>query len=158
MSTQPDLRVIRSYEALEALPEHLRPLVHEYGLPIVQACLMAGVTRPNIIHQLVREIWEGARASRQNRQRSGVLDWLLVQAGAEITSPELARALKMNNLQIVPAVPTARMINASLAEVSGFNQRVTKTEKHRLRLAAALKAEENYFERLSEPRVKLVQR
>jgi hypothetical protein len=39
---------------------------------------------------------------------------------------------------IVPIDPTRAMIDASLSEVSGFNVRVTKEEKHRRRLKAAL--------------------
>lgn len=139
-------RAEKVFDTIDNMPADLRQCVHEYGFAIVSSCIQAGVTRPAIIHQLVREIWEGARSSRQGRARSGMLDWLLLQAGAEINTIELCRVLKSSNLLILPVGPTKKMIDASLAEVSGFNQRVTKFEKHELRLKAALRAGESYFE------------
>jgi len=115
----------------------LRECVHEFGLPIVTACLQFGVRNPAHIRQLVREVWAGAR---QHGQRSGVvgtLDWLLIQAGVPISGAGLRRLIG-NSMVIVPIDPTRAMIDASLSEVSGFNVRVTKEEKHRRRLKAAL--------------------
>jgi hypothetical protein len=138
-----DGKIARSERALAMTDEMtpgLRECVHEYGFAIVNACRMAGVTRPAMIHLLVREIWEGARQPRQRRANMNTLDWLLVQAKAEVTSAELIRVLRNNDLVIVPICPTTAMINASMKEVSGFTERVTKCEKHRRRLTAAIKA------------------
>lgn len=118
----------------------LRECVHEFGLAIVAACLAAGVSRPRTIRQLVKEVWAGARQSSQTSDARGTLDWLLIQAGAQISAKTLYRVLAENNLVIVSAEPTRPMLNASLAEVSGFTVRCTKEEKHRRRLRAALRA------------------
>jgi len=139
MSARIRERTERSFEDIEAMPPALRQCVHEYGYAIVQACLQCGVTNPNNIHQLVREIWDGARQPKQRRPRGGSLDWILIQAGAEISAATLVRVLAQNNLHIVPADPTTAMVEASKAEVSDFCERVTKTEKHRRRLRAAIK-------------------
>lgn len=143
-------RAVRAIGEVDSMPADLRQCVHEYGYAIVNSCINAGVTRPAIVHQLVREIWEGARASRQGRTRSGMLDWLLLQAGAEITAAELCRVLRHSNLVILPLSPTKKMIEASMAEVSGGNERMTKRDKHIRRLIAALKSEENYFEAIAK--------
>jgi hypothetical protein len=79
-----------------------------------------------------------------------MLDWLLVQAKAEISAPELSRVFASQNLLIIPQMPTAPMVEASLAAVSGHTIVCTKREKHRLRLVAALAAEPNYLDRLSK--------
>lgn len=140
----------RSMETVDEMPPDLRACVHEYGLPIVRACLDAGVRQPNRIHQLVREIWEGARNSMQGRRPPGdMLDWLLIQAGASITAAQLGRVLHSQNLLIVPRFPTNVMVEASLATVANHGLICSKREKHRLRLAAALAAEPNYVERVS---------
>lgn len=130
----------RSFDDIEHMPPELRECVHEYGYAIVKACQQAGVTRPANIHQLVREIWDGARQPGQKRGTGGTLDWMLIQAGANISAAVLLRVLENSGLAIVPIHPTREMIEASKAEVSGFNQVVTKSEKHRLRLIAAIKA------------------
>lgn len=124
----------------DEMPRELRECVHEYGYAIVHACLDNGVKRPGQIHQLVHEIWEGARQPSQRRERLGMLDWVLLQAGAQISAATLLRILAGNSMAIVPLMPSTAMVAASMAEVSGFNVRVTKTEKHRRRLTAAVKA------------------
>ena len=137
--------VVRQIEAVDRMPPNLRQCAHEYGYAIVEACLQAGVRDPRKIRNLVREIWAGARQPGQktsgNRNATmDHLDWILLQAGAEISAAKLVRFLHDFNWTISPLYPNVAMINASLAEVSGYNERMTKTEKHRRRLAAALKA------------------
>lgn len=139
----------KSFDHTDAMSPAMRQCVHEYGYAVVNACLVAGIRTHGQIHQLVREVWEGARQPRQRRPRGGTLDWLLLQAGAQISAAELSRVLKNNNLAIVPLEPTRQMLAASIAEVSGFNVQCTKTEKHRRRLTAALKAGSNYLEHKS---------
>ena|ERR1700677_2280860 len=130
----------RSFDRIEQMPPALRNCVHEFGEPIVTACLLAGVREPRRIRQLVKEIWEGARHPTQRRQRLGTLDWILTQAGAQINAKTLIRILRDNSYYLVPNHPTQQMIDASMKEVANFDLRITKTEKHRLRLVAAIAA------------------
>ena len=133
----------QSYEAcalVDRMTPELRECVHEFGLAIVTACMCQGIKSPRSIRHLVKEIWAGAR---QPQQRSGAyqtLDWILIQAGAQISAAKLRRVLAEYSLVIVPTSPTKAMISASMAEVSDFTQRVTKQEKHVRRLRAALKS------------------
>lgn len=129
---------INSFNVTDTMPPELRACVHEYGYAIVHVFLQHGIRKPSVIHQIVRECWEGARQPSQKRPDMGTLDWLLVQREANISAAELIRALRYNDLLVVPRTPTRQMLTASMAEVSGFNERITKTEKHRRRLAAAL--------------------
>lgn len=138
----------RSLSAVDSMSPAWRECVHEYGYAIVHACLEAGVTEPRRVHQLVREIWDGARSYVDKKKPAGTLDWLLMQS-AGISVSGLSRALANESLQIVPKHPTQRMILASLGEVSGFNVQCTKFEKHQRRLQAALSAEANYFSRMN---------
>lgn len=124
----------------DAMSPDLRACVHEFGFPIVDACLQAGVSMAANIRQLVMEIWAGARQTGQAGGAEGTLDWVLAQAGANINAARLERVLADFNFRIVPAHPTREMLEASMGEVSGFTERVTKTEKHRRRLIAAIKA------------------
>lgn len=136
-----------SFFLVDQMSPDLRECVHEYGLAIVEACLQAGVKEPRKIRQLVREIWDGARQPRQRRSPGGTLDWLLIQAGAEITAAELARVLWSSDLVIAPICPTQEMLAASMGTVSDFTIICSKQEKHRRRLVAAMKAAASYFER-----------
>lgn len=130
----------RSLDRVDALPSELRSLVHDYGEPIVYALVKHGVTSPIAIREIVREVWTGPR---QMSQRSGVknaVDWLLFNSGANINSGTLRRLLADSCLYIVSANPTRAMLDASMSEVSGFNVRCTREEKHRRRLRAAILA------------------
>ena len=145
----PNLRqsCVRALERTDALPAHLRALVHEYGFAIVHAMVEAGVRDPQRIHHLVHEVWAGARqpnqrTGRRHSKRSPVLDqldWLLVQAGSEVTAETLVRVLNQSDLIIIPCEPSARMVAASL-DATNHMGRVTKEQKHRNRLRSALKA------------------
>lgn len=135
-----------SFAVTDGMPPKLKQCVHEYGFAIVKACLQAGVSKPEHIHQLVREIWDGARQPRQSRRRGGQIDWILIQANAEITAAELSRVLFNNGLGIVPLAPTRAMLDASMAEVANFDVRCTKLEKHRRRLMAAVAVGSKYLE------------
>src|SRR5580704_1124000 len=91
-------RSLRALEATDNLSPGLRACVHEFGSAIVHAFVQAGIKDPRRIRQLVHECWEGARQPAQRnrigRQRSPVvdnLDWILVQAKAEITAERLLR-------------------------------------------------------------------
>jgi hypothetical protein len=125
----------------DAMAPELRQCVHEYGLPIVSACVKYGVRKPAHIHELVKEIWDGARQLGQ--RGNGVenrLDWLLMQAGAVISAATLIRFLHSHSMVILPNHPTDQMIDASLETVANHDVRVTKRQKHTLRLRAAIDA------------------
>lgn len=137
----------KTFERLEQLSPQLRQCVHEYGLPIVEACLQAGVKDPRRIHNLVKEIWNGARQKGQrntNRHKrcavQDTLDWALIQSGSEMSAETFVRILWEHSLVIVPREPTLAMIEASKATVSNYDLKITKSDKHRLRLRAALDA------------------
>lgn len=134
---------INAWADIESMPSDLRECVHEYGYAIVKACLIAGVNKPGAIHQLVREIWEGARQPGQRGKLAGVprvyntLDWVLTQAGPDISAATLARVLANNSHTIAPLTPTREMIAASMNAINGMGL-LTKRDKHQIRLRAAL--------------------
>lgn len=140
MNHQMSDRRRRQMAFVDDMPPGLRACVHEFGLPIVFACLEARVTSPAAIRQLVAAIWAGARQVSQRSDAYDTLDWLLVQADSRISGRTLRRVLAGYNLAIVPESPTRAMLNASMAEVSDFQARITKEEKHRRRLRAAIRA------------------
>lgn len=142
----PSQKSLRSFEDTDNMSPDLRRCVQEYGYAIVKACMFNGVTKASRIHQLVREIWDGARQPSQCRSRGGTIDWMLLQAGAEINAAMLSRLLKNAGMVAVPIEPTRRMLDASMAEVSQFKDRITKEEKHRRRLVAALLVGGDYLE------------
>lgn len=131
---------VEALDRIDKMPPELRKCVHEYGLPIVSVCLKHGVKEPNKIRELVREIWSGARETAQRNQALGLVDWILLNSGSSLTVKGLNRLLADSTHVISPIEPTRTMLNASMAEVANFNERVTKEEKHRRRLRAALRA------------------
>jgi hypothetical protein len=145
-----DPRTIRNLDALEQMPRALRECVHEFGSPIVNGLMQCGVIDPARIRLIVHTCWMGARQPNQRiggtknlRNQSPVvdqLDWLLIQSGCGVSAATLLRVLWMNGMVIVPYQPSPSMIEASMATVSTFDQAVTKHEKHRQRLRAAIEA------------------
>lgn len=139
-------RAMKANAVVDAMPSDLRKVVHEFGYAAVQACLLAGVTQPAKIRHLILEIWAGARAPNQQRTGSGTnrainhLDWLLVQQACPVGASTLLSILADHHHVLVPKHATGAMIDASLATVANHNLRVTKREKHQLRLDAAIKA------------------
>lgn len=138
----------RTYEQMErvdAMPADLRSCVHEFSCPIVRTCVDLGIKNPQHIRALVSTIWDGARQPQNaaNFRQSSVmmhLDWLLSQAGAQINAARLVRFLHGHHWVMVPLHANAAMVNASMATISEFNERITKQEKHKRRLIAALDA------------------
>lgn len=164
-----DAQIRKGADAADALNPGLRQCVHEYGAPIVNACLQAGVRDPRRIHNLVREVWDGARQHGQRNYTGGTprnamadkIDWLLLQAGAEISAQTLVRILYGGAFVILPLHPSERAVEASMATVSNFDRKVTKAEKHRLRLRAAQETEARklwpqLFEPFEKPVIRLV--
>lgn len=143
-------RSIRDFDLMEKMAPSLRAVVYEFGFETVNACRQAGVTDPARIRQLIVEVWEGARQPSQ-RKTSGresrvcnKLDWLLLQAGAEISAEGLLRLLRLNNFVLVPFDPSPQMVEASMDAVK-FMGTVSKSEKHRRRLKAAHQAAINHL-------------
>lgn len=140
-------KTIKSFETVDTMTPSLRACVHEFGLPIVQALMDNGIKSPQRIRHLVLEIWNGAR---QHGQRTGFrspaspvmakLDWLLIQNQAGISAATLLRVLASSDMVIVPREPSGAMIHASMAEVDRTMAPLTKPEKHRRRLRAAVMA------------------
>lgn len=130
----------KAMDMADNLPASLRPCVHEFGLAIVTACVGCGVNTPSKIRFLVKEIWAGARQPSQMGNAYETLDWLLMQAGAGISAATLRRLLAEYSIAIVPDSPSTVMVEASMAEVSGHNEIMTKREKHIRRLRAAIRA------------------
>jgi hypothetical protein len=138
-------RALRALEETDGMPRELRECVHEFGYAIVRACLNAGVRDPARIRQLVAEIWRGARhqgGRRVGRPQSSalnLLDWVLLQAGAQITAAALIRLLDTNSLAVVVKEPTSAMVDASMSALDhvGF---VSKRDKHKMRLRAGIAA------------------
>jgi hypothetical protein len=122
----------------------MRRCVHEYGLPIVDACLTAGVQEPRRIRQLVRDIWCGTRDTGNqklvgHKGMIGRLEWVLAQNNSPIGAMTLLRILEQSDFYIVPRTPWACMVEASMNETRKHGL-LTKQEKHRVRLIAAVKA------------------
>lgn len=139
-------RVMRSLEAVDKMPSELRACVHEFGYAIVNAFVIAGISNPATIRRLVFECWNGARQPRQrgglNKSHSPVLDqldWILVQAKAEINAKALIRLLDQNSMVIVPKEPSPAMVRASMDAVHHMGV-VSKSVKHTNRLRAAIRA------------------
>jgi hypothetical protein len=138
----------KALEETDRLPADLRECVHEYGLPIVTVLMKHGIRRGAVIREIVREIWAGARQTSQRRAPSSTLDWYFVQAGIDLNTPTLLRLLEDQSLIIVPKNATIQMIEASMDTVSKHDMVITKRQKHKLRLDAALEAGSKHLRRL----------
>jgi hypothetical protein len=144
--TLPD-SAIRGLELTDEMSPALRQCVHEFGFPIVDAFLTLGVTQPRHIRHLVTACWLGARSPLDRPRRSGgprsglldQLDWLLIQSGSAVSAETLLRLIKQSGFVILPLDPTNIMVDASI-EATAEMGLVSKREKHRGRLAAALRA------------------
>lgn len=113
-------RAISRMEKIDKMPEGIRALVHEYGLGVVQAFLDIGVTKPKQIAHLIGTVQRGSN-----------------EVGDRTRSPK-----QTSYYVYVPVEPTDRMIAASMETCSNLDMKVTKREKHRLRLVAAIKAQQ----------------
>lgn len=141
-------RALRALDDTDQMSAELRACVHEFGYAIVRAFISQGIDDPKKIRVLVREIWDGARQPAQRnrigRKHSPVLDsldWVLIQAGAQISAHALLKYLWSKGFAVIPWEPSTVAIEASLATVSGGNVVCTKYEKHRRRLRAAIHAQ-----------------
>lgn len=111
-------RVINRMDRIDAMEPDLRALVHEHGLTMVQAFLDVGVKKANQIAHLIMVVTRGS-----------------TEVGDRRENPRLT-SMKV----FVPLEPSDRMIEASMATVANHDMPMTKREKHRLRLKAAIQA------------------
>lgn len=111
-------RSIARMEKVDAMTPEMRILVHEYGLTVVQSFIDLKVDKPRQILHLIKTVLKGS-----------------VEIGDRTMMPKLS-SMKV----YVPVEPTERMVLASMAQVSNFDMKITKYEKHRLRLKAAIEA------------------
>lgn len=129
---------VEELNVVDMMPGDLRECVHEFGLPIVRTLMKFGIKDARHMREIVREIWLGARQDGQRADTLNTIDVLLSRG--DVTLRGLIRFLAENNTALVQMEPTRVMLEASMAEVSGFNVRCTREEKHRRRLRAALRA------------------
>lgn len=137
----------RTLAATDELPGPQRELVHEFGFEIVRAFRDAGIKEPRIVRHLVLTCWDGPRSmsetTRKHAPQSRImqrLDWLLINARASITAETLVRVLWHSNVALIPMSPSEVMVDASIAATADMGL-VSKYEKHRGRLRAALVAQ-----------------
>lgn len=133
-------RSLKDFDEMDAWPKAMRECVQEFGIAIVRACRQAGVKEPRHIRMLVREIWAGARTPYETHRKDPLsnLDWVLIQNGCPVSALSFMRLLEHSNYLVVPREPNTPMVNASMAALDGHGW-VSKSTKHRLRLAAANK-------------------
>lgn len=146
---------VRALAVVDSMPRGLRECARDFGYPIVQACLDAGVSDVRRIRQLVHSIWCGAREPGQRGDYGagsgsssiiGQLDWLLLQNGSALTAHTLVRVLREHNMVIMPLEPTTQGVTASIGALDEahigirFGKTITTERKHITRLRAALNA------------------
>ena len=65
-------RRVARMERVDAMPEDIRELVHEYGLTVVDAFLSCGVTKANRIRHLVETVLDEFSPTRGSRSSQGI--------------------------------------------------------------------------------------
>jgi hypothetical protein len=125
-------------DEVDRMSPPIRACVHDFGYPIVKTFLKFGCQNPTMIREVVREILFGVRDGGQKTSAYDALEFVLSRGPVNVH--QLLCILEENGLALVPANPTRAMLEASEAEVSGGTVRITKRDKHRLRLTAALRA------------------
>lgn len=135
------LRTQRSLDRVDAMPAPLRACVHDFGLPVVEAFIHAGVTDPRAIRNIVGLCWAGASATPSNGRRgfAAHIDALLLRTSGAPHADALAALLRHSACAILPMTATAAMVNASIAEVERHGN-LSRERKHMVRINAALRA------------------
>jgi hypothetical protein len=130
-------------ESVDDLPPAYRALVHEFGYSVVRAFHDSGVREPEKIRHLIRSVWLGAREPGNVQGKSiysqpthRTMDMLLSQ-GRITGMAGLISNLRSQSAVIVSVTPTDAMVRASI-EATGRMGLVSKAEKHRGRLLAAI--------------------
>lgn len=139
-------KTLRSLDDVDRMSPELRKCVHEFGYEVVSSIIQAGVTNPNKIRNIIHSCLLGPRNS-YNRSGKGSsyspllrsIDALLVNSGSNLTAEGLLRFLSLNHMVIVPREPSPAMIDASIEAIRHMG-RVSKRDKHRIRLKMAIDA------------------
>jgi hypothetical protein len=113
-------KIVARMSYIDGLPKDVRELVHEYGFTVVKAFLDQKITKASAIRHLIDTV------------RTGSIDPGTGAGGVGMVGGRAMCA--------VPIEPTPAMIAASMATVANHDMLVSKEEKHRLRLRAAIKA------------------
>jgi hypothetical protein len=67
-----DLKRRNRMARVDAYPEPIRELIHEYGLTVVQMLLDLGITKPNHITHIVETVLDEFSPSRGSHSKQGV--------------------------------------------------------------------------------------
>lgn len=133
-----------SCEAVDDLPPKVRALIHEFGFAVVQAFVNAGIHNPKVIRRLIYAVWLGPRelANVPSHHRNHIptlatLD-LALTTGRIPNAAALVQYLRGISTTIVPWEPSGGMVRASIEETGRLGL-VSKEEKHRARLRAAIR-------------------
>jgi len=140
--------MVSAFDRVDTMPPQVRAVVHDYGYPMVAACLAAGVTKPGAIRSLIMNITMGARSTWMNRARGGEgksspaaenLTPFLATSGCQLEGRAIIAFLWQQGFAVVPRSPNSVMVEASVAETGKLGL-VSKEDKHRFRLRAAVEA------------------
>jgi len=137
----PNIANADAFDWLDAQDPTMRAVVHDFGMNRVRACMAAGVVNPARIRQLLCMLM-GARPDHFNARRrglAGLIDGVLINAGAAVSSSEIIAVIRHSGATIVPTDPSDTAVTASLHALDKVG-RVNRETKHRLRLRAALLA------------------
>lgn len=103
---------------VDGMSEDWRALVHEYGYSVIHQMRNCGVTQANHARHIIETVLNELSPTRHGFSNQG-----------QSTTTKIV---------MVPLDPSSAMIEASMATVSGHDVSVTKYEKHRRRIRAAL--------------------
>lgn len=159
----PDLRLDvrrRRMERIDALPQDVRVLVHEFGWTVVGQFWDAGVRKPSLIRHLIETVLTGAHEVQSRRLKlhgqsdaGEVLAQCMGDLGIMANAEALAKRLRFRGRIVAPVTPTPAMVQASMDALARRQQpdRVwPREQKHRLRLADALAAAAKEYMPLEE--------
>jgi hypothetical protein len=134
-------------DVVDRLPPLLRQAVGEYGFSVVMAFVQMGITDPKVMRHLVQAVRLGARErgnerpwAPQHRRVFNAIDTWLIANGAGFPAVALARGMREAGYIPVSLNPSLEMTEASMAEVTVYDPRLSKMDKHFRRLQAALGA------------------
>jgi hypothetical protein len=133
-------------ETLDRLPPATRALVHEFGYSVVRAFDMAGVRDPKTIRVLIYAVWLGARELGNSVPHGDSPRFVktLNSMWHQFRNAEaMLSFLRTTSMVVVSREPTPAMVEASITE-TGKHGILSKEQKHRVRLRAAIKAAEKH--------------
>lgn len=136
---------------VDSLPPDIRAVVHDYGQTRVRFCLQAGITDGKTIRNLLASLLLGSPDGTNRTHKIGAnrietaIDSILLGLGAPAVARELVTTLRRNGgLTIIPLEPTPIGIDASLGALDRIGY-VTREQKHKIRLRAAVRATDRHL-------------